>query len=299
MTQLIKATRVFVAALPSADAMRGHLSLPDHVFAPPTSTALLSYGFVPMDDDNEFVSEFPGGYAFKFRLEQKMIPASVIKENVAATCNLIEAETGRKPGKKEKREVREQVIEELASQAFSRPTEVTSYFHAASNRLFVPTLSKVVGDRLMSALVDAVETVKTETIHVSEVTQGLTARLTKWLGGDFDAFGGFSPVNVVDLEQGDRQVKVKMESLQQAQESLRSCLSQGFSVTSVGLRHNEMEFKLRSDFKLAAIHHDEVAGDAETESGFASDAATEVAVLNDVVDLLVEMFTYKEQTNDE
>ena len=294
MTQLIKATRIFSAALPSAEAMRGHLA--NEAFAEPGSLALASYGFVPMEQGT-FVTEFPGGFAFRFRFAQKVIPASVIKQAVADAVREVEDETGRKPGKKEKAEIKEGIIGEMAAKAFVRTTDVICYFRAATNHLLVPTLSKVIGDKLMTKLVFAVESLKTETIHVSSVTQGLTARLKKWLDeGDDDAFGAFYPVNEVDLEQEERSVRVKMTGLQQAHKALTTSLNQGFSVNAIGLSLEGDEFKLTHDFKLRAINlaDPEQGEQREEEPMFEAQAGIEVDRIGLIVDQLAEMFAYKE-----
>lgn len=296
MTQLIKATRIFTAALPSAETMREHLAT--ETFAEPLGTQLSTSGFVPMEQGT-FVTEFPGGYAFRFRFAQKVIPASVIKQAVADECAKVEADTGRKPGKKEKREIKEHVITTLSAQAFVRNTDVIAYFRTATNHLLVPTLSKTIGDKLMTQLVIAVETVKTETIHVSNVTQGLTARLKKWLDDEDCPFGDFYPVNEVDLEQENRSVRVKMVALQSARAAMESSLAQGFAVNAIGLSLNGDEFKLTHDFKLRSIVlAEDVDMDAEEnadkEATFRADAAIEVDRIGLIVDALVEMFSYQE-----
>lgn len=299
MTQLIKATRIFNAALPSAEAMRGHLV--NEAFAEPLATQLATCGFVPMEQGT-YVTEFPGGYAFRFRIAQKVLPGSVIKQAVADECAKIEADTGRKPGKNEKREIKENIIEDLAQQAFVRYTDVIAYFRQETNHLFVPTLSKAVGDKLMTKLVAAVESVKTETIHVSNVTQGLTARLKKWLNdGDDDAFGEFYPVNDVELEQEERSVRVKMSNLSQARGTLNSSLGQGFSVNAIGLSLDGDEFKLTDDFKLRSINLRDPEQEEQLEEEQLEEAPTfeaqvgiEVDRIGLIVDQLVEMFSYKE-----
>ena len=280
--------------------MREHL--PHEVFNEPLPTELSTCGFVPMEQGT-FVTEFPGGYAFRFRLAQKVIPGSVVKQAVADECAKIEQDTGRKPGKKEKREIKESTIADFAAQAFVRTTDVICYFRIATNQLLVPTFGKAIGDKLMSKLVMAVESVKTETIHVSNVTQGLTARLKKWLDdGDDDAFGAFYPVNEVDLDQDERSVRVKMSALQQARGTLTSSLSQGFYVNAVGLTLDGDEFKLTHDFKLRAIRladpEEMLTEETEGEPGFEAQAAIEVDRIGLIVDALVEMFQYDEEQKD-
>lgn len=296
MTQLIKATRIFSAALPSAEALRGHLA--NEAFAEPGALALASYGFVEMDQGT-FVAEFPGGYAFRFRYAQKVIPASVIKQAVADAVREIEDETGRKPGKKEKADIKASLVEDFAARAFVRTTDVICYFRSATNHLLVPTLSKTIGDRLMTKLVFAVESLKTETIHVSNVTQGLTARLKKWLDDEDNSFGEFYPVNEVDLEQESRSVRVKMAALQSARATMESSLAQQFSVNAIGLMLNEDEFKLTDDFRLRSIvladpQDEREAEDQSGSAGFEAQAALEVHAIGGIVDALVEMFQPEE-----
>ena len=298
MTQFIKATRIFSAALPSADAMRGHLA--NETFAEPLSTQLTTSGFVEMDQGT-FVTEFPGGCAFKFRYAQKVIPGSIIKQAMADAVREIENETGRKPGKKEKADIKAGLIEDFAARAFVRTTDVICYFRSATNHLLVPTLSTSIGDRLMTKLVFAVESLKTETIHVSNVTQGLTARLKKWLDDEDDSFGEFYPVNEVDLEQEHRSVRVKMAALQSARATMESSLAQQFSVSAIGLSLEGDEFKLTHDFRLRAIKlaDPEPVDENDFEPTFEAQAFMEVERIGLIVDQLVEMFSYQEAESQE
>jgi recombination associated protein RdgC len=300
MTQFIKATRIFSAALPSAEALRGHLT--NETFAEPLATQLSTCGFVPMEQGT-FVTEFPGGFAFRFRYAQKVIPASVIKQAMADAVREIENETGRKPGKKEKADIKASLIEDFSARAFVRTTDIICYFRSATNHLLVPTLSTSIGDKLMTKLVFAVESLKTETIHVSNVTQGLTARLKRWLddGDAFDAFGAFYPVNEVDLEQEEHSVRVKMTGLQQAHKALTTSLNQGFSVSAIGLNLEGDEFKLTHNFNLRAIKlaDPEQEEQLEEEPTFEAQAAIEVDRIGLIVDQLVGMFAYQEAESQE
>jgi recombination associated protein RdgC len=253
MTQLIKAISVYTAHLPELEVLANALA--GSIFQPiePNTAIRSSVGFVAFENDH-IVRSFPGGLAFRLRCDNKLIPGKVIKAAVAEKVALIKEETGRKPGKKERKELKEVVIEELALQAFVNSTVVEIYYNPETNWLVIPTTQRKLADAAISALVYACESVKTETIHVSDVAMGLTTRLEQFLKGEEGAFGVFDPCGTVELAQDDRRLRVKMATLNQAAEGLQVALTQGFRVKQATLSHNgTTEFTLTDDLKVKGL----------------------------------------------
>ena len=295
MTQKIKMARVFVMALPAdINTLEGHLD--NCKFVEPLASQVASSGFVPVPgvDTVSLAAPFPGGVAFAVRFDEKVIPKSVLKEEVQKEVDKIAAETGRKPGKKEKADIKEMVLLDMAAQAFVKTTIVTVYYETATGRLYVPVASSRYVNRITSLIVEAVESVKTETIHVNSVTKGLTARLKDWLETGDDAFGEFHPCNEVQLESAERRIKVKMTGLQQAQAALRAALEQGFTVQSLGLDLQGTMFTLNNEFVIRSLNWEAPEVQEGDEDLWAAQIAFEVSKVSEVVTGLVELFAYDE-----
>jgi recombination associated protein RdgC len=290
MKQLIKAAIVYNAELPAAEYLEQHLQ--ENAFAELTSLQLRSVGFVAFESGLH-TSLFPGGVAFKVRIDEKIIPASALEQEVERMALETLQMTGRKPGKKERKELKDAALLSLAARAFTRTAIVTCFYEYSTHYLIVPTTSKKLSDIITSALVHAVASMKTTTINVSGIKKGLTARMTKWLENDDEAFGEFIPSGNAALAVEKRRLTVKMGNLQAAKEGLQEVISKGFEVTSLGFNHIDtgVEFRLTDGFQFKGITfmHDPAEGD----DLFAAEAAIEVAELSEVITELCDMMGYE------
>lgn len=292
MKQLIKSASVYAAELPATEHLEQHLQ--ENAFTELLSLQIRGIGFTPFES-GKFTAEFPGGVAFKVRIDEKIIPASAVEQEMERMALETLRLTGRKPGKKERKELKDAALLALAPRAFPRTAEITCFYERATQYLIVPTTSKKLSDIITSALVHAVASMKTTTINVSGIKKGLTARMTKWLANDSEAFGEFNPSGDAALAIEKRRLTVKMGHLQAAKEGLQEAIGKGFQVTSLGFNHIDtgVEFRLTDAFQFKGIVfvHDPAEGDTDL---FAAEAAIEVAEFSKVVTELCTMMAYQE-----
>ena len=297
MTSLIKSARVFKAQVPT-DPTALHNHLTEKTFSECLQLQTQSVGFVPVrpDHSDSLVATFPGGLAFRVRIDQKVIPAAVVNAETEKAIKLIREETGRKPGKKERAQIKLSVLDDLCARALVRTVaSITCYYHEATGYLIVPTTSQRFSDICTSLLIQAVGSVKTETIHVSEVKHGLTKRMVSWLEEEDAPFGRFEPTDMVVLESEKRRVSAKMTYLRTANQGIREAIKAGFRVESIGLTDQEtnVSFCLTHDFKLRGIDHPPHAPDGEVLE-FIAEAALEVDAVVGIISELVSLLEYKE-----
>lgn len=290
----IKQAIVFKAEIPnSIQTLTGHLK--EHTFLEMGQAQANSAGFVPISDEHDLVAPFHGGLAFRVRYDEKIVPASVVKAETEKAVAEISEETGRKPGKKERAQIREGVLYDLICRALSKTVaSITCFYHFESGYLIVPTTNKHLADICVSQLIKAVGSVKTETIHVSDVKHGLTTRLLKWLKDDHDAFGEFHPCDEAALVGDEsRKLTVKMSTLDTAKEGLIEVLTKGFKVNSLGFHHNGSDFRLSHDFRLRGIKVHSVVDDEEMT--WESAITLQVDAVRSIVSELCTMLSYKEE----
>lgn len=91
-----------------------------HVFQPCSSLMKESHGWIPPRGDDRLVFTLAGHWLIALGTEQKLLPASVVRQEVQQRVADIEARTGLRPGKKRVREMRDEVTDELLARAFSR-----------------------------------------------------------------------------------------------------------------------------------------------------------------------------------
>lgn len=290
MKQLIKSATVYRAELPSAEALAENLEASPFVELEPSH--LRSVGFVDPSESG-LVTEFPGGLAFRVRIDEKVIPGSVVAKHVARETAKRADEYGRKPGKKERAEIKEEAFIVLAQTAFARTHAITCFYEQATGFLIVPTTSKRLTDTIVSALVQAVGSVKTETINVSNVKHGLTTRLKSWLADDDGAFGPFAPCGEAALQQDSRKITVKMGELLAAKSALDEALAGGFTVNALGFTYKgDTEFRLTHDFRLKGIEFSHPPTDEDDL--FVAEAAIEVRAVSEILTELCDMLAYED-----
>ena len=75
----------------------------------------------PRGEANGPLVEVVGGHLIcKIMFESKVLPGAVIKEKVDKRAKEIEAATGRMPGKKERKELSEEIRHDLLTKAFTK-----------------------------------------------------------------------------------------------------------------------------------------------------------------------------------
>lgn len=293
--KLIKNVLVYKAALPPAAAMRVHLA--EIPFAEPNSMQAQSHGFIYVDRMFDLVSEFEGGYAFSWRIDEKVVPASAVAAELKKRCEVIEEDQGHPPGRKQRRDIKDGVIEDFTARALIKSTPFVCFYDKANQYLFIPTTSTSVADRIIGDLIRATGSVKMSTIHVDDMKNGLTTRLNGWLE-EFDDghFGTFEPCDAVTLARGKETISIKVESLESAQVSLRDALRSGFTVTAMRLSQGDsFSFGLTSSFRIKAIAQEIDSLELEShDERFVRQAAVELFSLSAVVTELCTLLGYRE-----
>ena len=100
--------------------------LAKHQFAPCGNQEPLSLGWVPPREGGELVHEVNGQYLICMRAEKKLLPSVVVNQTAREKAREIEEQQGYKPGRKQMKEIKEQIIIDLMprSHAVQRDTMV-------------------------------------------------------------------------------------------------------------------------------------------------------------------------------
>lgn len=290
--KLIRNTIIYKAELPAIDHLVTHLA--EKPFTEPLSLETQSHGFVPPLEGEDIAIPFTGGLAFAVRIDTKIIPASAIKNEAKKRAARIEAEQGIKPGRKLMREIREMVVVDLLPKALIKSKTITCFYDTERQLLIVPTSSKTDADIVVSLLIRTVGSVKTTTIHVSDIKHGLTTRLRDWLTEGEDDFYPFNPCDEVVLKREKEKVAIKVTSLESRHVELLKSIDDGFTVDSIRFQHGTTFFRLDSNFRLKGLQFD-YGSDADligTEL-WQHEAAIQVMEVGTIVDLLCNMLGYK------
>ena len=107
----------------------------------------------PREKHGDLVEVVNGAAILKFVTETRSVPKSEVLKKAAENAAKIEEETGRRPGKKEMRDLRDDALVALLPQAFPRQSAVLVWFDNETRLLAVGSASAAKVDAVVSALV--------------------------------------------------------------------------------------------------------------------------------------------------
>jgi len=152
--------------------------LAPHAFAPGSSVEMQSHGWASPRDNGSLVYALNGQMLLTFRAEKKLLPASVVTQVTKARAAELEEQQGFKPGRKQMRELKEQVTDELLPRAFSIRRDTRVWIDCRNGWLVIDAASQAVADEVRGLLVKSIDQLPLGTVRVA---QSPVAAMTEWL----------------------------------------------------------------------------------------------------------------------
>lgn len=157
-------------------------------YEPGSTLDMQRQGWVPPRDGGTLVHAVGGQFLLALRSEKKLLPASVVNQVAKARAQEIEEQQGFKPGRKQMREIKEAVTDELLPRAFSIWRDTLVWIDPKSNLLVIDAASSAKCDEVMQLLNKSVERLGARPLQTNE--SPVTA-MTNWLASD-EAPAGFT-----------------------------------------------------------------------------------------------------------
>ncbi len=160
-----------------------------------------SVGWVePRGEANGPLVESVGGqWLLKLMLESKSVPGSVINRKTKERAAQIEAATGRKPGKKETKELKEEARLDLLPMAFTKQGSVLVWIDPAARLLMLDAASQGKADEVLTCLAKAMEGLGAMLL---QTTASPVAAMSDWLLSQ-EPPAGFSVDRECELKAAD------------------------------------------------------------------------------------------------
>ena len=170
-------------------------------FAPCGASQEKSVGWMePRGQAHGPLTEVIGGqWILQQMVETKAVPGSVVKRKVEERAQQIEATTGRKPGKKEKRELAEDARQALLPMAFTKQSTVRVWIDPQNARLVLDAGSQSKADETMTALVTAIDGLA---VQLVDTKTSPAVAMSEWLS-THEAPPGFSVDRECELKAPD------------------------------------------------------------------------------------------------
>lgn len=124
------------------------------------------------------VESIGGQLIARFMVESKVLPGSVLARRVKEKAERIEQETGRKPGKKESKELKDEAKLDLLPMAFTKQGSMWVWIDTTSRLLVLDTSSQGRADEVVTLLVEALPGLSVSLLNTQTSPQ---AAMAHWL----------------------------------------------------------------------------------------------------------------------
>ncbi|MCZ6828456.1 MAG: recombination-associated protein RdgC [Gammaproteobacteria bacterium] len=151
------------------------------LYRPCGKTQPLALGWVPPlgGETQALVHAVNRRFLLCARREEKLLPATVVREQLAEKVEQIEQEQGRKVYRKERLNLKEEIVQDCLPRAFSRSVLIYAYIDTRANWLFVDSASANRAEELLNLLRECIGSLPL--LLLPQVNQSPAATMTHWL----------------------------------------------------------------------------------------------------------------------
>jgi recombination associated protein RdgC len=239
------------------------------------------------------VESVAGQWILKLQIETKAVPGAVVRRKAEERIQEIEASTGRKPGKKESREIREDIVHSLLPQAFAKQSTVTVWIDMGARLLLTDAASQGKSDEVITALVRVLDGLP---LTLLQTTVSPQSAMSQWLlAMDDEALPpAFSVERECVLKSGNEdQAVVKFTRHLLATDEVRKHVSEGKLPTQLALSwEGKASFVLTENLALKKVTYldgvmNETGGDDDPfDTDVTLATGTLAPLLRDLLDAL-------------
>ena len=151
------------------------------LFQPGSRLEMQNMGWVSPCNNGALVHALNGQYLLALRVEKKLLPASVINQFTKAKALEIEDQQGYRPGRKQTREIKEQIIDELLPKAFSVQKDTRVWLDTKNHWLVIDAASAGKSDEVIGMLAKVLDPLPVQSLF-TELSPAQA--MTDWLVAD-------------------------------------------------------------------------------------------------------------------
>lgn len=254
----------------TSDALES--SLAENPFKPcgPQDTYQLGWS-TPLAKAEQYVHVTGAFWMICLQKQERILPSSVINEQVQEKVNEIEEQQHRKVTRKEKTELKENVTQQLLPKSFTRSVKYYAYICPSKGYMVINTSSAKVADEFTSYLR---KTIGSLPIRVPAVNQAPSSVMNLWVTQKQVLPKGFELGLECELAStGEEKGSIKYKGLELDNDQIESNIASGMEVTKQTIDWNEsISFLLSSDLTIKRIKFGDVMQD-KLDDTEADDAA--------------------------
>ena len=258
-------------------------------FAECGATQERSAGWVPPrgEPHGPLAESVANQWVMRFMTEAKMLPASVLNRRVNEKAAHIEATEGRKPGKKEKKELKDEAKLDLLPMAFTKQGSMWVWLDPQARTLVLDTGSQARADEVVSSLVEGLTGFALALVDTQTSAQ---AAMAHWLTTQ-ESPAGFSIDRECELKAADESkavVRYGRHPLDIAE--VQQHIEHGKLPTRVAMTWDDrVSFVLTDGLQLRKVAMlDVVTESKDGDGGFDADVAITTGELSKLIPDLIE-----------
>ena len=205
--------------------------------------------------------------------QERILPSSVVNEQVQEKVNEIEEQQHRKVSRKEKTELKEEITLQLLPKSFTKTTRHYAYLCPSKGYMVINTSSAKLADEFTSYLR---KTIGSLPIRFPAVNQAPASVMTHWVIKD----ASLPPELTLGYEceltsNGEDKGSIKYKGLELDQKQIEQQIQSGMEVTKLALDWREsISFLLGSDLSIKRIKFGDMLQE-QLDDNNAEDAASQ------------------------
>jgi recombination associated protein RdgC len=200
---------------------------------------------------------------FALGVEQKLLPTTIINRFAKERAAEIEAQQGYKVGRKEMKEIKESVTEELLPRAFALQRITYAWLDTVNGYLVIDAASSARVEELLELMNKSLDNLAFKQLHtrISPV-----AAMTDWLAGN-NAPAGFTIDRELELRAtGESKATIRYANHELEGEEILKHIAAGKRVTRLGMTWNDrISFVLTEQMQIKRIEFLDIIKNESTE----------------------------------
>lgn len=250
----------------AADLAQVEQQLGTFTLQPCGTSVMQSLGWVAPRPQGPLIHSVGGQWLLALGVEQKLLPAAIVKQFAADRAKEIEENEGRRVGRKEMRELREAMTQELMPRAFTRRRTTFAWIDPVNGWLVIDAASPVKAEELLEHLRKSVEGLPARLV---DTAQSPMAAMTGWVAAG-EAPSGFTLDQDLELRSAEkatvRYVKHTLEG-----DEIRQHIAAGKVVTRLAMTWGDkISFLLNENLQVKRLSFldvlkEQTDGQAENE----------------------------------
>ena len=260
------------------------------VFAECGATQERSAGWVPPrgEQHGPLVESVAGQWVMRFMSEAKVLPASVLNRKVNEKAEHIEKTEGRKPGKKEKRDLKDEAKLDLLPMAFTKQGAMWVWIDPQARTLVLDTSAQGRADEIVTLLVEGLPGFALALVDTQTSPQ---AAMAHWLITQ-EPPAGFTADRETELKAADESKAVVRYARHPLDiDQVREHIEQGKLPTKLAMTWDDrVSFVLTEGLQIKniALLDAVMDGNSKDDGGFDTDVAIATGELSRLIPDLIE-----------